>query len=362
MVADVPDLLRLVAVPALGWAAWRDVKVRRVPNRVWYPLAALGAALLAWEAWQLGVLAGVDTVQARLFVVRVAVSLGMVVPLSYLIWRLGGFGGADAKAVMALAVLLPTFPTYVLTVGGDVFVVPPAVGRSALGVFSLAILTNAALLSATYPAYLAVRNLLAGNRSRLAFVGKRVPASSVQKRHGSLLETPEGYTRRGLDLDALRMYIRWRGVDLTDLRADPEQYRDAASLPEDPGDPTDGAIVPDGGVEGGRDDPGRSDGATTEDREADDEGVQADARPEQSAQSEQAYDDPWGAAAFLDDVGSAWGTTAADLRGGLEVLTTRDRVWYSPGIPFIVPIFLGLVVGLLYGDLLFSALRALGLG
>ncbi len=350
MIADVPDLLRLLAVPALGWAAWRDVKVRRVPNRVWYPLAALGVALLAWEAWQLGLLGGPTTVETQLFVVRVAVSLGMVVPLSYLIWRLGGFGGADAKAMIALAVLVPTFPTYVLTVGGDPFVFPPAAGRSALGVFSLTVLTNAALLSATYPAYLGVRNLLAGDRSRLAFVGKRVPATSIPDRHGSLLETPDGYTRRGLDLDALRMYLRWRGVALSDLRADPGRYRDPASLPDEQNDPTDGAIVPEGEI--------ATDGGESVPWDVDSDGDdRADERPTAAA-----YDDPWGAEAFLDDVGSAWGTTAADLRGGLAVLTTRNRVWYSPGIPFIVPIFLGLIVGLLYGDVLFSALRALGLG
>jgi preflagellin peptidase FlaK len=46
----------------------------------------------------------------------------------------------------------------------------------------------------------------------------------------------------------------------------------------------------------------------------------------------------------------------------LEVLATRDRVWYSPGIPFVVPMFAGLVVGLVYGDLLFGLLAGLGLG
>jgi preflagellin peptidase FlaK len=43
------------------------------------------------------------------------------------------------------------------------------------------------------------------------------------------------------------------------------------------------------------------------------------------------------------------------------VVATRDAVWYSPGIPFIVPVFLGLIVALLYGDLLFGLLSALGL-
>ena len=39
--ASIPDLLRLVAVPAFAWVAYRDIETRRVPNRTWYPLPAL---------------------------------------------------------------------------------------------------------------------------------------------------------------------------------------------------------------------------------------------------------------------------------------------------------------------------------
>jgi len=35
-------------------------------------------------------------------------------------------------------------------------------------------------------------------------------------------------------------------------------------------------------------------------------------------------------------------------------------VWISPGIPFIVPMFFGLLLSLVYGDVLFTAVAALG--
>ena len=101
-VASGPDLLRLVAVPVLGWAALRDVRTRRVPNRAWLPLVVAGVVALAWDA--------VLVAGGRawpLFAVRVGLSLGLVAPLGYLFWRLGGFGGADAKAVMTLALVFP---------------------------------------------------------------------------------------------------------------------------------------------------------------------------------------------------------------------------------------------------------------
>jgi preflagellin peptidase FlaK len=73
-------------------------------------------------------------------------------------------------------------------------------------------------------------------------------------------------------------------------------------------------------------------------------------------------DDEWGAAAFLASLeGSAYGTTPEALRDGLAVVADREAVWVTPGLPFVVPMFLGLVVTLLVGDLLYVLLSALGL-
>jgi preflagellin peptidase FlaK len=37
-------------------------------------------------------------------------------------------------------------------------------------------------------------------------------------------------------------------------------------------------------------------------------------------------------------------------------------VWITPGIPFLVPVFLGLVIAFTYGDVLFTLLRMIGIG
>ena len=296
MFASAPDLLRLAVLPAFAWAARRDVRTRRLPNRLWYPLAALGVALLLVELF--GRLP-LDSPLDRLFLLRVGVSLALVVPLSYGFWRLGGFGGADAKALMTLAVLVPTLPTY--AVGGTALPVAP----SRLGVLSLTALTNAVLLAGAYPLVLAARNALAGRFSRAMALARPVSASALPTTHGRLFERREGFARAGLDLDALRMYLRWRGTTLDALRAAPDRHRDPASV-----------------------------GATR---------------------------DPWGAEAFLDSFdGSAYGTTPGTLREGLDLLAERDAVWVSPGLPFLVPLFVGLLVGFVYGDLLFGLLGAVG--
>ncbi|GAB3691179.1 A24 family peptidase [Salinarchaeum chitinilyticum] len=334
VLARPTDLLRLLAVPAFVWAAWTDIQVRRVPNRLWPPLAVLGAALLALDFHHYSAVGG-NTY--RLFLLGTALSIGVVIPLVYGFWLIGGFGGADFKALATLAILFPAFPEY--HVGGTVY---PLVDTTA-GAFAFTILTNAVLVGLSYPLALGALNLLQGNHSRWMVVGRKRSWRALPEAHGRLLEDPDGGTRNGLDLDALRMYLRWRGIGIAELRDDADELRDPATLPAEPNPATDGAVrseeslLPDGGT-------GASDAAESE------------------APPETDFDDPWGAQAFLDDVGNdAYGTDAATLRGGLEVVAERDAVWYSPGIPFIVPVCVGLLLALGYGDLLFGVLSALGL-
>lgn len=327
MDATIPDLLRLLAVPVLGWAALRDVRTRRIPNRTWYPLAALGGALLLWDALALGP----GTPRFGLFLVRTLLSVGLVGGLGLGFWALGSFGGADAKAFLAIALLFPTYPAYRL---GDLLL--PAVVTD-LGVFSFTVLTNAVLVGAAYPLALAVANARAGTISPLAFVARRVPVDSLAERHGTLLDTGGHFTQSGLDLDALRMYLRWRRIDLATLRSTPS-LADPATLPADPGEPTDGAV--DAAITVGDSPPAmRGDGPT-----------------------EGTMQDRWGAEAFLEALdGSAYGTSPEALRAGLDRILEADCVWVSPGIPFIVPTFLGLLLALTLGDLLFLALEWVGL-
>nr|WP_206043520.1 A24 family peptidase [Haloarcula rubripromontorii] len=337
VLGSIPDLLRLVAVPVFGWAAYRDVKTRRVPNRTWTPLAALAVVLLLWDAYT--VWTGPTAVGQRLFLIRVAISLGFVIPLSYGFWLIGGFGGADAKAFMLVAVLFPVYPVYYLPT------VALPLQQSAIGVFSLTILSNTVLAGVVYPLAVAAGNLVRGRFSLAMFIGRPVAAATVTEEYGRLLESPDGFDRGGLDLDALRMYLQWRGCSLADIRADPEQHRRPSSLPTVPNDPGDGSLVTDGGdpVAGDVTEPAHDAGAG-------------------GADHSDAVDDPWGAERFLDDIDhSAYGTSPAQLRAGLDVLVERDEVWISPGIPFLVPMFAGLVVSLTYGDVLFSLLQAVGL-
>ena len=342
VLGSTPDLLRLLAVPVFGWAAYRDIKTRRVPNKTWLPLAVLAVVLLAWDTY--AVVTGPTS--GRLFFVQVAISLGVVAPLAYGFWLIGGFGGADAKAFMLVAVLFPVYPTYSLP--STALPLEP----SLIGVFSLTILSNTVLAGVAYPLAVAAGNLARGHFSWAMFLGKPVAVDRLTEEYGRLLEDPDGFTRSGLDLDALRMYLQWRGATLAELRADPQTHRNPDSLPAEPNPPGDGSFATDGGEPTDERRPSsdpRSDGGVPVAGSADQFGTAGTA-------------DPWGAERFLDDIeGSAYGTDAETLRAALELVVRADEAWVSPGIPFLVPMFVGLVSALVYGDVLYALLSAFGL-
>ena len=320
------DLLRLLAVPVFAWAAWQDVETRRVPGWIWYPLLALGVVLLVWDWTALPP----DPFPRQRFLFLVGTSVLLLGAMGFGFWYFGLLGGADAKAFLTLGVLFPIYPAY--QVGGLVLplVRPPA------ELFSLSILTDAVLLGFVVPLALFVRNAMAGRRSLVSFVGQPARVADLLAIPGRLLETPDGFTRKGLDLDALRMYLRWRGIALSDLRAHPDEFRRPATLPAEPNPPTDGVVDPAADPEAVGGIPAASFGGP--------------------------QDDPWGAETFLDDVGGAYGTTPEQLRDGLDLVVERDEVLVSPGLPFLVPVFAGLVVALVLGDLLYALFGLVGLG
>lgn len=301
MFVTLPDLLRLLVVPCLAWTGYHDVRTRRIPNWIWLPLTAVGVFALLIDG------SSVVTAPAPVrsaFLLRCAVSLGLVAPTGYAFWRLGAVGGADAKAIGTLALVFPVCPTVYFQWGA----LP--IERAAHGVFSLTILTNTVLVGLVIPIALAVYNGANGRLRPAMFVGRPYPIPDVPDVYGQLLENEAGPSfTDGLDLDALRLYLQWRETPLATLRSSPNTYRDPANCRNVPAE------------------------------------------------------DPWGAAAFLGEIdGTAYGTTPDQLRGGLERLCSdeTESVWVTPGIPFLAVVFLGTVIALTHGDVLTTITRALG--
>jgi preflagellin peptidase FlaK len=84
----------------LFYASWSDYKTREVSDAVWMVLAPLGFALTFAEIYiyQIG--------QLPLYGICFALTAFFAITVFYS----GGFGGADAKALMCLALALPFYP------------------------------------------------------------------------------------------------------------------------------------------------------------------------------------------------------------------------------------------------------------
>jgi archaeal preflagellin peptidase FlaK len=221
-------LLAQVAVllAGLAYGAVADLRTREVTDRLWQALGVaglvLGFGLLAGDglfAYILWLIVGVFTLQhfvgwddllgerwsaaADLVeaIAYAAVVLGVIVAAVH--WGIGPngvpwpvlavlvtvlfarglfeagvlYGGADAKAVMAAGLLLPTFASVVLPL-------PPAFGY-VLSVlpFSVDLLMNAAVLSIAIPIAIALRNLARREfRFPAGFIGYMLPVDQLPHR------------------------------------------------------------------------------------------------------------------------------------------------------------------------------------
>ena len=230
-------------------AAASDVRTRRVRNPLWIGLGTVGLVLLAvellvesapWPAWSLagsaallfyavffgGPLYDDDGFHARparigLFLAAAALwiaplGLGGLVAGSVPIVELASMpvmlvlyqlmlrarllaGGADAKCLMALTLLVPTYPN---ASPFPVFTADPRVQPAfqALFPFSFVVLVDAAVLQLVVPLALFLYNLARGDVGIQAFLGYRAPLDPFPK-HVRLMER---ITDRGEHVVVLR--------------------------------------------------------------------------------------------------------------------------------------------------------------
>lgn len=253
--------------------------------------------------WYPLVAVGVVALAADLFLrdagtvlVYAAASLALGAGFGYGFYYLGTFGGADRYALVVLGFLFPLYPAFTTPFGTYPVIVPDA------PIFVLSVLGNTVLVGVVYPVKLLLENVLKGVRANplVMALGKRVPTDELHDEFGRIIGTEDSVSLRrsgvfgGSD----------EGITDIDFVRDYVDWRGFDSV-----------------------------------REARDS--EADLRLEEFVE-----ETPWES----DDLGR----DADELRE----LASHDSVWISPGIPFIVPMFVGLVVALTAGDVLFVLTRS----
>ncbi|HVP24665.1 MAG TPA: A24 family peptidase C-terminal domain-containing protein [Methanomicrobiales archaeon] len=186
--------------------------------RLWHVEIAVAIQGIAWAGLFLAGAAGTGdlllvlvALYAELFLVFAAMNL---------------FGGADAIALVAIALFVPVFPFM------------PLFGYPPLPFLPFSALTNAVILNLVTPAGIAILNLARGNRAPFpyTFFGYPVKGDTIENTFGFVMED---FSEEGGRLErhfipirsALRRMIKGKGRIYTKhLKEHPEKYRKELDL------------------------------------------------------------------------------------------------------------------------------------
>ncbi len=151
----------------LFYASWSDYKTREVSNRVWayYAPIALGLSLVQLFLY--------EPSQLPFF----ALSFGLTAGFALLLFYTGGFGGADSKALMCIALALPFAPQLLFKP-----FLADAISPLSQMVFPLTILSNSVLFAAATGVYMIFHNIIWHKRNRTKMFGGTLASESVGKK------------------------------------------------------------------------------------------------------------------------------------------------------------------------------------
>ena len=140
----------LLSLVFLFYASWADFKTREVSNKVWAIFGPLAFFLTALQY----VLLPQDSRPDLLLYYILPFAVTFV--LSFVLFYAGGFGGADAKALICLSLALPHYPIHLLQ--------SPIGSISPL--FPLSVFINAIFLASFSVVYVLLRNFLWKHRNK----------------------------------------------------------------------------------------------------------------------------------------------------------------------------------------------------
>jgi preflagellin peptidase FlaK len=128
----------------LIYASWSDYKTREVSNVVWMLFAPLAFTLTFLEIYT-----NYDFSQLPSY----GICFGLTATFAVILFYSGGFGGADAKALMCLALALPFFPKSLPEpLSGEISPILQVF-------FPITVFSNSVLLAAATAIYIFLRNM-----------------------------------------------------------------------------------------------------------------------------------------------------------------------------------------------------------
>lgn len=192
------DILKILfCTPFLLYSCYSDIKTRRVTNRLWVVMLAGGVFFVLYDIMTKG----------TQYIMLLFLSAGLIFVLVYILFQLGTFGGADAKSLIVISIILPSYPVF------SAFGFDFPLNKPLLDLFSFGILGNAVLLTVVVPLGLAVYNTsrmgLHIDNPLYIFIGYKSMISDLADKHIKLIQSFEEenglvkfrFRRGGVEID-----------------------------------------------------------------------------------------------------------------------------------------------------------------
>ena len=182
------DLLKLlVCMSFLLYSCRTDLQTRTVPNELWGVVFVVALPLVIADTLARGMGYIICTIATVTGIYILMIILCEQIPL---LLRLNPLGGADAKALIAIAFIFPVFPD--IEVFGYAF---PIIGAPPLNIFALSTFANAVLLPIVVPLSIFLYNLcmlsvreISGKPWHYIFHGCKCRISDLKNKHVRLVE------------------------------------------------------------------------------------------------------------------------------------------------------------------------------
>ena len=156
-----------VSLIILFYSSWSDHKTREVSNRVWAIYAPIALALTLSE------LLLFEQSQLPFY----ALSFGITTGIALLLFYVGGFGGADSKAFICIAIALPFAPLALFTP-----LLADAISPTSQILFPITIFGNGVLFAAASCIYMILRNLIWHKKTRTKMFPGPLASESIGKK------------------------------------------------------------------------------------------------------------------------------------------------------------------------------------
>ena len=161
---NIIDTIRLLTgISILIYASYTDIKTRRASNILWLIMGLIGGILLLIQYFTIGF-------EKIIYLVFIPIMIGLV----YLFFQLRLiFGGADAKALMAIAILVPFEP----------LINQFPIWKGSLMPFSWSIFANSIIIFLFIPIFLLIYNLSKRNlKFPYALLGYKMSIKKAKKK------------------------------------------------------------------------------------------------------------------------------------------------------------------------------------